>query len=286
MCCGRKALKLAVDFEHDTTLRVRARECARPPCTDHRAAFMCNPSFRLTALDELSRARFSDVVCWPFNGCYSPIVHATYEFYSQALVSVTPCQAGLRPRPHESCFTILKTSDSIAKPGRANTTSWCYDCCKAWKTSYIRLSVQLCLCLIGFHSQVFAFECSPPVWNVTCKSCRYTTHEPVAQSWHQHKQCLLHLTGRLEHWPTAAIKFCQSARKPLQHDLCVAGNRPAALCSAMVARCWLLQKSLMESCASRHVEHERFEAAETHSQHHLMSAKCDQVHTKSSSQKT
>ncbi len=129
MCCGRKAPKLAVDFEHDTTLRVHARECARPPCTDHRAAFMCNPSFRLTALDELSRARFSDVVCWPFNGCYSPIVHATYKFYSRALVSVTPCQAGLRPRLHESCFTILKTSDSIAKPGRANTTSWCYDCC-------------------------------------------------------------------------------------------------------------------------------------------------------------
>lgn len=52
MCCGRKALNFAVDFEYDTTLRVH--EC-RLPCTDQRAM---SPSFYELPHYELPRSPF------------------------------------------------------------------------------------------------------------------------------------------------------------------------------------------------------------------------------------
>ena len=58
----------------------------------------------------------------------------------------------------------------------------------------------------------------------------------------------------------------------------MAGNRPAALCSAMVACCWLLQKSPVESRASKGMlVWATFEAAEAHGQHHLVTGKCDRI---------
>ncbi len=121
-------------------------------------------------------------------------------------------------------------------------------------------------------------------------------YEAADQSWHQHVLCLMQqnrirtpphpVSKSAAPWklPTAAIQACQSARKPSQYEIRIAGNCPA--CSPAqhsAVACCQLQTWPMESRASKGVlVEDKNDAAETRGQHHLVPGKCDQIHSKTS----